>query len=243
MEILLIRKFKRAFGILIIIGVICCGITAGIIASGILNSSLNSKASLLEKKLTVYKKTFGSNPEEAVERKKILNTQLIDNNKKINSLFKKRITVSNTPLSFKQLLFSAQDKLKTRAFKKKMNLPFWLGFDEYKIKVPDAQITDILTQELAMVEELVDAALDTGVSSIDNIKLSHQVFSIMLADQKFEYLPVSLSIKSGSGAMKAFLMSISKSPCIFAVQKLKVMSINQNANLLSTEITLKFIEI
>jgi len=243
MEILLIRKFKKSFGTIILIGIICAGLIVGIIAAGILNSSLNSKVSLLEKKLFVFKKTFSSNPEKAIEDKKILNRQLIDNNKKINSLFKKTIKASSTPLSFKQSMFSAQDKLKKKAFKKKMGLPLWLGFDEYKIKVPNAEITDILTQELIMVEELINAALDSGVSSIDNIKLSHQSFSLILAAQNFKYVPVSLSIKSDSRPMKEFLMNISKSPCVFGVQKLKVKTIDRNKNLLSTEITLNFIEI
>ncbi|MBU1088021.1 MAG: Amuc_1100 family pilus-like protein [Candidatus Omnitrophica bacterium] len=243
MEIFLIKKFKKTFAIIGLIGIFCAVLIVAIIAAGLLNSSLNLKLGDLEKKLIVYKKTLGSNPEQMIASRKTYKSQLLNKNEQINSMFTKANFPSSTPLSFKQLLFVTQDRLKAKSLKKNITLPLGLGFDEYKINVPEADITDVLTQELSVVEELINGAIDSGVSSIDNIKLSHQKLSLAAGEQSFRYLPISLSIKSGSGQMKAFLMNISKMPGVFVIKQLKVKNIEQNKNLLSTDITLKFIEI
>ncbi|MFH1062075.1 MAG: Amuc_1100 family pilus-like protein [Candidatus Omnitrophota bacterium] len=246
MEILLIKKFKKTFTVIVIIGVICVCLIIAILAAGVLNSTLNLKVSELEKKLIVYKKALGSNPEQAIDIKKSLKQQLLAENEQINNLFMKTREsnpVTTTPLSFKQFLFSTQDRLKSKALKKKMSLPVWLGFDEYKINVPDADNADVLIKELAIVEEIVNGALASEVSSIESIKLSHQRLSVIVAEQKIKYLPIALSIKSDSGQMKAFLMNISKLQGIFSIKQLKVKCLDENKNQLSADINLKFIEI
>ncbi|MBU1045007.1 MAG: Amuc_1100 family pilus-like protein [Candidatus Omnitrophica bacterium] len=243
MEIFLIKNFRKTFTSIVLIAITCAGLILAIIAAGLFNSNLNPKLGDLEKRLIIYKKTLGNNPEQLIAGKKIYKSQLLEKNEKINNMFTKPNYVSSTPLSFKQLLFSAQDRLKVEAHKKNLKLSEWLGFDEYKINVPEAAITDVLTQELNVIEALVTGAIDSGVSSIDNIKLSHQRLSVTVADKKFSYLPISLSIKSGSGQMKAFLMNISKMPGIFEIIQLKVKSVDQDKNMLSTDIILQFIEI
>lgn len=246
MEIFLIKKFKKTFIAIVIIGIICVCLIIAILASGFLKSRLTLKISEMENKLIVYKKALGNNPQQKIGPKKILLDQLLNENEQINNLFvktRKDNFDESTPLAFKQLLFSTQDRLKSKAFKKKMLLPVWLGFDEYKINVPDAENVDILLKELNIVEEIINGAVDSDVSSIENIKLSHQRLSMLVAEQKFKYLPVALTLKSDSGQMKAFLMCISKMQGIFSIKQVKVKYIDEDKNQLSTDINLQFIEI
>jgi hypothetical protein len=246
MEIILIKKFRKTFTAIIIIGITCLGLIIAIIAAGFLNSRLNAKVAAQEKKLIIYTQTLGNNPEQAIALKKSLKTQLVRENEQINDAYVKETVndpAANTPLSFKQLLYSTQDRLKSLAIKQNMGLPLWLGFDEYKINVPDAENTDVLIRELSISEMLIKGALDSGVSSVESIKFSHQRLLLVIGEKKIKYLPVSLSLKSSSGQIKAFLMNISKLPGVFSVTQLKIKGGTENKNQLATEINLKFIEI
>jgi hypothetical protein len=246
MEIFLIKKFKNAFLAIMIMGVLSAVLIIAMLATIVLNSGLKSQIDVQEKQLAVYKKKIKGDPEHLIGIKQSVKNSLTDQKQQLSAIFnvnKGQGVNSSNPLAFKQLLFDVQEKLQKKAVEKRMSLPSWFGFEEFKLKVPDNDITETLVNELVIVEQLVEFAINSGIESIDNIKLSHKAADVLIAEQKFKYLPISLSVRTGSAQIKDFLMDIAEMKHMVTIKKINIKKADNDQNLLSAQIILDLIEI
>ena len=95
-------------------------------------------------------------------------------------------------IEFKEFLFSIQENLKRKAKRRKVIIPTSLGFPETGL--PSSEEIKTLSLQLAIVRDLTNLLIDSGVSVINSIKIGVPQKETTL----YKLLPVEVEIKGTS---------------------------------------------
>ena len=251
MNAIVAKKFKSEIRIAIIVAVLSLGLLFSMffISRGILD--LNQKASLAEAEIKKYRKTIGEDVDSLIKLKKSLISNLEQDCSNLESSLSKshlKNAVSATPLSFKKMLFDVHEQIADRAKRNKILLPQDLGFEEYRLKVPDVSLVPVLTSELFVLEEISSLLFENKIYAIRSIKLPHkaEVFNKKTqssGEVSFKSLSIQLSFETDFKQLKRFLLALVDSDKTYVVWKINIKRIDETSERLVVDINLKSIEL
>ncbi len=251
MDAIVAKKFKSEIRIAIIVAVLSLALLFSMlfISQGI--SDLNKKASLAEAKIKKYRKAMGDNVDSLIKLKNSLRSNLEQDYSRLESSLSKshlKDAVSATPLSFKKMLFDVHEKIADRAKRNRILLPEDMGFEEYRLKVPDVSLVPVLTSELFVLKEISSLLIENKVYAIRSIKLPHKIALFNKKTQSsgevsFKSLSIQLSFETGFNQLKRFLLDLADSDKNYVVWQIDIKRIDETSERLVADINLKSIEL
>ena len=251
MDATVAKKFKSEIRFAMVIAVLSLALLFSMFFILRAISDLNKKASLREAQIKKYRKTIGEDVDALIKLKDSLRSDLEQNYSKLeNSLSKSHLNhaVSAAPLSFKKMLFDIHEQIADRAKRDKILLPQDLGFEEYRLNVPDVSIIPVLTSELFVLEEISSLLIKNKVYAVRSIKLPHKVVLLNKKTQdteevSFKFLSMQLSVETDFKQLKRFLLDLAGSDKTYVVWQIDIKRIDETSERLAADINLKNIEL
>ncbi len=248
---LVTKKFKSEIRIATIISILCLTLVSSMFFISRGASDLAEKTSLREKEIKKYKKTIGEDVDALLKLKESLRLDLQQKYNQLKGSLSKsdlKAAVSATPLSFKKRLFEVREKIAERAKQNKILLPQELGFEEYRLKLPDASLVPVLLSELSILEEISSILINDRVFAVRSIKLPHEVELLnkkthSLGKVPFKSLSIQLSVETDFDRLKRFLLDLAGSENNYVVWKIDVKKIDGQSGRLLADMKLKCIEL
>ncbi|MFH1093180.1 MAG: Amuc_1100 family pilus-like protein [Candidatus Omnitrophota bacterium] len=251
MDAMLVKKLKSEIEIVLIITVISLVLLVSLVFLSRRIADFNEKTALLEAQIKKYRRTIGDDVDGLIKLKETLKADLEQNYIKLERSLSRaylKDTVSATPLSFKKMLFEVHEEIIDRAKRNNVMLPQELGFEEYRLKVPDVSLVPVLTSELFVLEEISRFLIENKIYAIRNIKLPHKVSLLnnktqSAADVSFKSFSMQLSVETDFTQLKRFLLDLAGSDKTYVVWKIDIKRIDDASDRLVAEINLKSIEL
>ncbi len=251
MDVIIAKKFKLEIRLLTIIIILCLLLIGSIVFVSYNISKLQEEADRKEQEIKKYRKIIGTDVNAVIELKDSLKFSLARKYKKIESAFKKENLneiISTEPLFFKQQLFDVQEDIRKRAKRNNVLLPEGLGFEEYKLKVPDALKSSVLMSELLVLEQICGILIDNRVHAINNIQFHHEQVLLKKNTENgesvfFKSLSINLSVEMDFAQMKKFIVDLSSSDKIYAIWQIDVKRKDNSDKYLIADINIKSIKL
>lgn len=230
MDAIVAKKLKPEIKIIIVIAVLSLTLLLSTVFVLGRISDLNEKAAMREDEIKKYRKTIGEDIAGLIKLQDSVKSDLEENYSKLESSFKEshlKDAVSATPLSFKKMLFDVYERITEKAKRNAILMPQDLGFEEYRLKLPDASLVPVLTNELVFLEDIISLLIENKVAALISIKLPHKAELLNRKTQSanvvdFKSLSMQLSLETDFKGLKSFLLDLAKSDKTYVVRQIDI---------------------
>lgn len=230
---------------------LCAVLLSLIIFISRVNSNLNEEIDLAEAQKEKYRKTIGGDVDaliKAQESRRHNLEQYYNELKKSLNKSKSESADILSPLSFKKLLFDTRERLASKAKHNNVSLPQDLGFEDYKLKLPEAALIPVLTDELTFSERIIMLLIKNKIYALKSMELPHKVESLgnntqSAAGVSFQSISMRLSVESEFKQLKSFLLDLAGSERNYVVGQIIIKRADETSGRLLADINIKNLQL
>ena len=251
MDNIVAKRLKSEIKIVIVIAIVSSALLLSAIFISGRVSDLNEKAAMREQDTRKYRKLIGEDVEALIKVQDSVGSDLKQYYRNLESSFNKshlKDTVLATSLSFKQMLFDVYERITEKAKRNAVLIPQDLGFEEYRLKVPDVSLVPVLTGELVFLEDITSLLIENKVSALISVKLPHKVTLLnkktqSVNDVPFKSLSLQLSVETDFKQLKNFLLDLAVSDKTYVIRQFDIKKVDNTSERLMAYISLVNLEL
>ena len=251
MEHIIQKHFRMTMlsaGFLIIIGALAVFLGAGAL---MLHTSLSGQIEGWEGAVRKYVEAYGADPDiDSAQRQELMQWAQQTQQEfaaTCTPLADQTLRHELSPLVFKQRLFSVQDELRHQAAAQGVGMPQALGFEQYGLEVPAAQMLPRLHGELLVLEDLVGRLIASRISRITALSFARDAASVpqekprVIDGLPLEEYAVHVSFEADVNAVRQCLESLAQAKPCYVVQGLTLTRDAAHAGMVTVSLDVVYI--